>query len=69
MQLKKKISCKIDCNYFLITNCSYKLTFFTSGMSLYVHWITSSGAKLIHYHWNIWVREPIETTSIEINLH
>jgi hypothetical protein len=34
------------------------------GMNTYVHWNTSSGARLVHIHWNQWVREPIEVTSI-----
>jgi hypothetical protein len=33
------------------------------GMNSYVCWITSSGAKLIHIHWNWWVCEPIEAAS------
>jgi len=33
------------------------------GMNSYVHWITSSGVKLIHIHRNRWICEPIEVAS------
>jgi hypothetical protein len=38
------------------------------GMSSYVCWITSSGARLVHIHWNWWTHEPIEATSTYIGL-
>ncbi len=38
------------------------------GMSSYARWITSSGARLVHIHWNRWAHEPTKATSTCISL-